>query len=124
MEDSFDVVAVRVKRERGVVAAAVLGTNARRAVVRTAVGDGRCVPAVDTDGVRRRERDVCTRCDTVSTWLRSDRMQREVVVRTKSEQHVRIAFEFALPSTANPSSGSAASYIARLAASSLTLMPT
>jgi hypothetical protein len=32
VEDSFDVVAVRVERERGVVAAAVLGTNSGRAV--------------------------------------------------------------------------------------------
>src|SRR5882762_4894010 len=96
VEDSFDIVAVRVERESGVVAAAVLGTNAGRAVVGSAVVDRRCVPALDADGVRRPERDVCARRDAVSTWLCSDRMQREVVARTAPEQNVCIAFELTL----------------------------
>src|SRR6266516_1427557 len=91
VEDSFDVVAVRVERERSVVPAAVLGTNAGRAVV-----DRRCMPALDADGVRRPERDVCARRDAVSTWLCSDRVQREVVTPTAPEQDICIAFELTL----------------------------
>ena len=67
MEDSFDIVAVRVERERGVVAAAVLGANAGRAVVGAAVVDRLCVPALDAGVVRRPERDVCARRDAIAT---------------------------------------------------------
>ena len=42
------------------------------------------------------ERDVCTCRDAVSTWLGSDRVQREVVARTAPEQDVGIAFELTL----------------------------
>jgi hypothetical protein len=54
------------------------------------------VPALDADGVRRPERDVCAGRDAVSTWLLSDRVQREVVARTAPEQDVSVAFELTL----------------------------
>ncbi len=58
VEDGFDVVAVRVEHEGGVVAPAVLGTEAGRAVVGAAVANRRGVPALDADVIGRRR----TRC--------------------------------------------------------------
>ena len=61
MEDGFDVVAVRVEHEGGVVAPAVLGAEAGRAVVGAAVANRRGMPALDADVIRRRESDVRAR---------------------------------------------------------------
>jgi hypothetical protein len=53
VEDGFDVVAVPVEHEGGVVAPAVFGTEAGRAVVGAAVADRRGVPALDADVIGR-----------------------------------------------------------------------
>jgi hypothetical protein len=73
VEHSFDVVAVRVERERNVVAAADSGRTlaAPLSVPPLSIA---AVPALDADGIRRPERDVCARRDAVSTWLCSDRV--------------------------------------------------
>ncbi len=39
---------------------------------------------------------MCARRDAVSTWLGSDRVQREVVARTAPEEDVGVAFELTL----------------------------
>ena len=95
LKDGFDVVAVRVEHEGGVVAPAVLGTEAGRAVVRAAVANRRGVPALDADVIGRDKRDVRGGRDAVSTWLDSDSVKREVVARAAPEQDIGIAFELA-----------------------------
>jgi hypothetical protein len=122
VEHSFDVVAFRVERERSVVAAAVLRVHAGRPVVGAAVVDRRRMPSLDADGIRRPERDVCapvvtrsrpgsvpTACSAKSSLV--PRPNRTYASPSNSPS----------PSTANPSSASAASYMRRLVARSLTL---
>jgi hypothetical protein len=124
VEDGFDVVVVRIEHERSVVAAAVLGSEARRSVVGAATANGCRMPAFDTGRIRRPKRDVRAGRHAVSAPPAPDLVSREVFARAASEQDVRIAFDTSSPSTAKPSSASAAAYMRRLAARSLTRMPT
>src|SRR5262249_38311037 len=66
------------------------------AVVAAQAVDRRCVPAFYGGGVLLSERDVRLRRHAVATWLRSDRVQREVVARSPPEQDVGIGFELTL----------------------------
>lgn len=64
MEDGFDVVSVRIEDERGVVAAAVLGPQAGRPVVATAVFQGGGMPTI-ASYIRRLDCRLLTR---IPTW--------------------------------------------------------
>src|SRR4051812_29798430 len=93
VEDGFDVVPVGIEDECGVVRAAVLGAEAGRPVVATAVRHGGGVPT--THGVRVvcAERDVRADGRTVAARLGADAVQGEIVVRPTAEQNVRVALE-------------------------------
>ena len=93
MEDRFDVVAVWIENERGVVVAAVLGTHAGRSDVCPAVAHCSVVPAPHRVGVTCAERDVRTGRHPVAAGLAPDRVNAEVVAVVAPEQGVGVTFE-------------------------------
>src|SRR5579863_8748255 len=96
VEDGLDVVAVGIDDEPRVAAAAVLGTQAGRAVVRAAIAHRGGVPTADGVVVVRAEGDVGTRRDAVASQLAADAVQAEVVALAAPERDVRVALEDAL----------------------------
>src|SRR5215204_6958030 len=79
VEDGFDVVAVRIEDERGVVVTAVLRAHTRRPDVGPAVVHCGGVPAHDRTGVACAEGDVRAGGHPVAAGLAADRVQAEVI---------------------------------------------
>src|SRR5262249_57818482 len=79
--DCLDVVAVRVREERGVVLRAVVRAHARRSVVLAACGEAALVEGVDAGAARRTERHVRARALRI---LRGVEPERRLALRAEA----------------------------------------